>query len=304
MPQLIERAVGRTKQGGQARAIASLDAPTGRPTTLESQACEVADARQGAEAAVGPSADSGFNPPTFQIPYEKLRRQGFISPAHRGSRLAEEIRFIKRHLMKEMASDGRGRAHFERRVIMVTSARAGEGKSFVALNLALSFAMDEGIPALLIDADHTGSTASDLLGVPNAPGLIEGLVEPRMPLGALARKSEGLPFTFLPPGRSVPSATALFGGAGMAELLRDAGRLDPGGTIVVDAPPLLSTTEAMELALRAGNILVVVEAGATSDAAVRSALDLLEPRANVSLVLNKAPRFAAFGNGYAREAAN
>jgi protein-tyrosine kinase len=302
MPQLIERAIGQMEQRMQARG-GSADAQTPqtrRPPPAEPLDREAANAPRFEEAT---ARAAPAQPPTFQIPHAKLRRRGFISPTECGSTLSEEIRIVKRQLMKSMAFDRWDRAQPGGRIVMITSARAGEGKSFVALNLALSFAMDEGIAALLIDAGNNRSTAAELLGVPREPGLIEALVEPRAPLAALVRKSEGSSFAFLPPGRMVPSATALFGGEGMTELLQDALRLEPAGVIVVDAPPLLFATEAMELAQRAGQVLVVVEAEATSDAALRSALDLLAPCANVSLVLNKGPRFTAARFGTPRPAA-
>jgi Mrp family chromosome partitioning ATPase len=238
-------------------------------------------------------------PAAFSPPFKHLSRRGFITPNARRSRLSEEVRLVKRQLMRQMELDGNEREEADR-IIMVTSARPGEGKSFVALNLALSFAIDEHIPALLIDTDYARSTYDRLLHIPRSPGLIETLLDSSLSLGLVMRRAEGLPLAFVPPGGCVASATDLYAGPRMAALLREACRAHTRGVVIIDGPSLLSTTEALVLAPQAKQILLVVDADHTSKSAVQSALELLEPCKNVSLALNMVARGAAerFGSYY------
>lgn len=240
-------------------------------------------------------------PLAFPLPVKHLGQRGFITPKARRTRLSEEVRLVKHQLMRQMNLDGGGRRVEDAdHIIMVTSARPREGKSFVALNLALSFAIDEHIPALLIDADYARSGHDHLLRIPRSPGLIETLLDSSLSLASVTRRAEGLPFAFVPPGGSVASATDLYAGPRMAALLREACHANNRGVVIIDGPSLLSTTEAVVLAPQAKHILLVVDADHTSKSALRSALELLEPCKNVSLVLNMVARGAAerFGTYY------
>jgi protein-tyrosine kinase len=238
---------------------------------------------------------------SFTIARARLGRRGFITPETRRSRLSEEMRLLKHQLIRRVGAEGIGTpAALAGWTIMVTSARPREGKSFVALNLALSFLIDEHIPVLLIDADHAHSALDELLGIPRSPGLTDALRDETVSLASLVRRAEDLPLGVIPPGTNVASATDLYAGPRMDRLLTEACRSHPSGPVIIDAPPLLSVTEAMVLATMAAAVLLVVEAEFTTDVTLQSALELLEPCPNVSLVLNKAPRGATerFGSYY------
>lgn len=238
-------------------------------------------------------------PTSLSLPFKDLAKRGFITPNGRRSRLSEEVRLVKRQLMRQMELDDGGMPTTNR-TIVVTSARPGEGKSFVALNLALSFAIDERIPVLLVDADYARSACDDLLHVPRSPGLLETLLDNPVPLNAVIRRDAGLPFAYMPPGSSVASATNLYAGSRMAALLHDACEACDSRVVIVDGPSVLSTTEAIVLASQANDTLLVVDADHTSKSTLEAALDLLAPCKSVSLVLNMAARDAAehFGRYY------
>ena len=93
----------------------------------------------------------------IDIDFRRLESFGVFSPDHGTNRTTEEIRLIKRAVLANMttaeADDARNH-----NLIMVTSSRQGEGKSFVALNLALSLATETDKTVLLIDADASRSS--------------------------------------------------------------------------------------------------------------------------------------------------
>jgi exopolysaccharide/PEP-CTERM locus tyrosine autokinase len=223
----------------------------------------------------------------IRIDPAKLRDLGLAGPADRRSRLAEEMRLLKRRLIQRMnplASEAEGRTN----LVLVTSAVPGEGKSFIALNLALSFIADEHFDVLLIDADAMRPTILKMLGLPPSRGLSDLLMHPEMDPSEVLLRDPELRLSILPPGGEVSSATDLYGGPHMKDLVKRLGRAQPNRIVILDAPPVLATTEPIMLAHIVDQVLMVVEADRTAHSAIKSALDLLEPCDNVSLILNKA----------------
>jgi len=239
----------------------------------------------------GPETAPARRSTEVTIDLERLKAKGFITPDTRRSRLSEEIRLIKRRLMQRMslfATDKAGEAAESLgHVIMVTSARPEEGKSFLSLNLALSFIADEGYNVLLIDADILRPAILSTLGLKAKKGLVDILRDPKMEMADVLLRDHSLRLTLLPSGQPVASATELFGGPQMHQFVEKIARRYPDRVIIFDAPPVLASTEPLAIAQHVGQILFVVEANATSQRAVQSALELLEPCENISFVLNK-----------------
>lgn len=240
----------------------------------------------------------------FEIDFERLKTFGFISPDGRRSRVSEEFRLIKRRLMQRMSLNARtnrkqrGREH----VILVTSSRPSEGKSFIATNLALSIILDEGLNVMLVDADVARPSISNIFGLRNdLPGLTDLLLGQEGRLSDVLLRESNLPLSFLAAGGAVDSATDLFGGDDMRQLVTDIASRYTDRIIIFDAPPLLASTEPVALAEHAGQTVLVVDAERTSRTAIDSALDLLETDQNVNLVLNKTTvrnRTEQFGSYY------
>ena len=129
----------------------------------------------------------------------RLRELGLAGANDRRSRLAEEMRLLKRRLIQKMnplASEAEGRTN----LILVTSAVPGEGKSFISLNLALSFVADEHFDVLLIDADAMRPTILKMLGLPPTRGLADLLMHPEMDPSEVLLRDPELRLSILPPG--------------------------------------------------------------------------------------------------------
>ena len=101
---------------------------------------------------------------------EALRAGGYLPEEEKDRQFADHYRQIKRPLIhKALAGDAAARA--DPRVIMVTSALPGDGKTFTSINLALSMARERDISVLLVDADLPKPHVSEIFGLQQAPGL-------------------------------------------------------------------------------------------------------------------------------------
>jgi protein-tyrosine kinase len=290
---LIHRAV---QQSNAARR----ESPEAGPAR-ESAAVTEPDPPEAFAPRLAPAGRPALPYKEVRIDPAKLRELGLSGPRDRRSRLSEEMRLVKRRLIQKMnplASEAEGRTN----LILVTSAVPGEGKSFISLNLALSFVADEHFDVLLIDADAMRPTILKMLGLPPARGLSDLLMHPEMDPSEVLLRDPALRLTILPPGEEAPSATDLYGGPYMKDLVRRLGRSQPNRIVILDAPPVLATTEPIMLAHIVDQVLMVVEADRTAHSAIRTALDLLEPCDNVSMILNKAvgsKSVEQFGSYYA-----
>lgn len=232
----------------------------------------------------------------LEINFDALRAKGVFTPAAREEAQAFELRAIKRRLLRrigflqragrdkrQLAAAGRNR-----NIILLTSTRPSEGKSFVAVNLAMSLAQEEGIPVFLIDGDPARPRLRTYFDLGLDKGLTDLIGDPTLTLGQAALKATGLPLTFVGEGSKVPNATDLFGSLEAKRFFASLSALCPDGVVIIDAPPMLATTETIALARHADEVIFVVEADKTPQSAIASALDeLLELNPNVSLLLNR-----------------
>ncbi|MEP7209103.1 MAG: chromosome partitioning ATPase, partial [Casimicrobiaceae bacterium] len=98
-----------------------------------------------------PSGD-GRRSRLVELDLEALAAAGYLTPEGKRTQLADEFRVVKRPIIKN--AQGRGAGQIERgNRVMVTSALPGEGKTFCALNLAISIATEVDSTVLLVDAD-------------------------------------------------------------------------------------------------------------------------------------------------------
>jgi protein-tyrosine kinase len=236
-----------------------------------------------------------------RIPIEMLRARGFVTPDAAPTAISQEFRVIKRPLLTN--AFGRGAAAVKNgRRVMVTSAFAGEGKSFCAINLAMSIAAERDTYVLLVDADVAKPSIPRELGIESGPGLMDCLIDPSRNVGELVQPTNIERLSLLPAGRHHEQATELLASASMKELIEHLSDRYEDRIIIFDSPPLMMTTEARVLASYMGQIVMVVEAGVTPREAVTDALASIGSPEVVGMVLNKAreSRVARYeGYGYA-----
>ena len=221
-----------------------------------------------------------------EIDLVKLKEAGMITPDGERNQISEEFRVIKRPLITNAFN--RGASPIKNgNLVMVTSSFPGEGKSFSAINLAMSIAMERDHTVLLVDADVAKPSLPGFLGLRPSKGLMDLLLDENLKFSDVLIKTNVDKLNVLPAGRSHIHATELLASESMSRLLREMSQRYSDRIIIFDSPPLLATTESRTLASRMGQIVMVVEAGKTPQAAVKEALSQIDKCEVVGLLLNK-----------------
>jgi protein-tyrosine kinase len=269
--------------------------------------------REAAEAGslqpIEPSGDVLLDTPSdadiggFELVLDRGQLAGFgvAIPSAERSRTAEEFRLIKRNLMTAWAIGDRTNEGRFNRIIMVTSARPGEGKTFVALNLALAFSSEREIKALLVDIDtHVAARHSALktiLGFRKTKGMVDILAGTAQLEEVLIRTNiENL--LILPSGQGGPHVPELLSSNGMSTLLNELMRRFPDRFVIIDTPPCMISSDAATLAPLVGQIIFVVEAHRTQQEEIETSLSLLSACPRISLLLNKSEQASAHFGSY------
>jgi exopolysaccharide/PEP-CTERM locus tyrosine autokinase len=224
-----------------------------------------------------------------------------VTPNAPRSQVADEFRVIKRPLISNVKARG-ANVPANANLVMVTSAVAGEGKSFTAINLAMSIAAELDHTVMLVDADLARPSLPRMLGIEDGPGLLDlldGTAE--MPDVLLRTNVEKL--TLLRSGTPHTKATELLASEAMRRLVDELSQRYSDRIIVFDSPPLLLTTEARALAMYMGQIVFVVRAGKTLQNAVEHALATIEACPLRMMLLNqvraeKRGVYGEYGLGY------
>ncbi|WP_292044060.1 MULTISPECIES: XrtA-associated tyrosine autokinase [unclassified Massilia] len=221
-----------------------------------------------------------------ELDLAKMRASGMVTAAGGRTSLVEDFRIIKRPLLKRAFGERQPREN-PANLIMVTSSLPGEGKTYCAINLAMSIAMELDHTVLLVDADVARPSVLGTLGLPAQRGLMDLLVDDKLDVSDVLLRTNVDTLSILAAGTSTPRATELLASSTMANLVQEIANRYPDRVVIFDSPPLLLTSEARALASHMGQIVVVVEAQKTTQHAVGEALRQLEGCPNVNLIYNK-----------------
>lgn len=274
---LIERAAERLKRRGDTSLVEKAAAKiAGMPAATE------------AVAKAMPAQDAEPQRVSRQVTIDLTRLQlaNFVTPSGSRTRIGEEFRVIKRPLLlKAFASGSEAIEHGN--MIMVTSANPGEGKTFTAVNLAMSIASERDLHVLLVDADVQRPSALRMLGVPEEKGLLDVLADNGIPLADAILRTNIRNLSLMSAGSPSLATTELLASQKMAALMGEMAARYRDRIIIFDAPPVLASSEPSVLALHVGQILLVVEAGRTSRRALEETLGHIGRCNHISVVLNK-----------------
>ena len=256
--------------------------------------------RPSVDPGVGSGTESGVAKVTCHIDLERLERQGFVTPMTNRRASVKELQLLKRPLLKN--AFGQGAAVVEKgNLVMMTSALPGEGKTFLALNLAMSIALERDLTVLLIDSDVIKPALSNLLGLETESGLTDLLLDPNLKVADVIKSTNIDKLRVIPAGRRYVHSAELLASEEMHRLAVELSERYPNRIVIFDAPPQLATAEAGVLAQWVGQILVVVEEGRTPQRAVKDAIMHLDSQKVIGMVLNKSRGAYAqghYGYGY------
>jgi len=258
---------------------------------------------------VEPLAVSDFDepqPPTADIAAEQIAYHAwtpssasFPTLADRGKGV-EQFRSLRSRIYQ-------ARYEAPLKTILISSGMPSEGKSFIAANLAMNLARNTVNNILLIDGDLRRPTLHSLLGAPNTPGLSEYL-EGKAELGEiLQRDSSPIPsqdssvgntssLTFIPAGKCGDNSSELVANHRIDELIA---AVSPHyDWILIDSPPVLAVTDAVELAHAADAVLLIARGARTPfDVAQRTQAAFTNSRI-LGFVLNDVKEIKQRGYNY------
>ena len=307
---LIEQAAKRLEQLRQAGVELPEDRSPDVPRAPSARESDTAPRRQqvsrrdlsssGDAKQAAPSDATSSAAKRVELDLEAIAASGLLVPSQTRTLLASEFRVIKRPLIANAMNKGTTPIN-SGNLSMVTSALPGEGKSFTAINLAVSIAMEMDNTVMLVDADVARPTVLSMLGLPPAEGLLDVVMANSLEISGVLLRTNIEKLSILPSGTPHARATELLASDAMIRLLDDMAQRYPDRIIIFDSPPLLATTEARTLATHMGQIVVVVQAGETPQAAVKEALSTIRDCPLKMMVLNQAtqPVTERYGYGYA-----
>jgi exopolysaccharide/PEP-CTERM locus tyrosine autokinase len=279
---LVEQALKKMQEAS--RPGASNGPAAGRASqaepTVPGRSSETATYRALSTPPATPARKVAINPTA-------LRAAGLMPPEDRERHLSREYRQIKRPLVANAIGRGDAPRLPNGHLIMLASAMPGEGKTFTAINLALSMSIEKDVHVLLVDADVAKPHISRLLGVSDVPGLLDTLRDPSLDVESVILPTDVANLSLLPAGTRSEQATELLASARMEQVIRTIGRNDDQRIVIFDSPPLLLTTESHALTHVVGQIVVVVRAGQTSQQTLLDALSYVGEHPSVSLILNQ-----------------
>lgn len=270
------------------------------PENLEGDALESAfvDAADSAEPAESLAQREPWNEELahtgpgklVELDLRGLKDAGLVDPRSKEvNRTTEEFRRIKRPLLMNIRGEGASVVP-NANMIMVTSALAGEGKTFTSINLAMSIATEMDRTVLLVDADVAKPDVTARLGVAAEKGLIDVLLDDGLTLPDVLLRTDIPKLTLLPSGSRHVHSTELLASERMRQLTLELSSRYPDRIVIFDTPPLLLTSEARVLAGLMGQVVLVVEESITPQHVVKEAAESLQGNEIVGIVMNKGPR--------------
>lgn len=303
---IIEKALNKAKDEGQ---------KLNNATEFYSETGKIADTKSNTSdnkpvVSVNPTLSTINEQSTVKgmadIDWTRLKELGFVAPGDSNTLAVEEYRNIKRPLVTNAfgkGSEGITRAN----LILITSSLPGEGKTFTAINLALSIANERDKQVLLIDADVARPSISRVLGIKSEPGLIEYLDREDISFSDISLRTSMPGLHIIPAGKLHKHSTELLSSNKMILLAEELSNRYPDRLVIFDSPPLLAATQGEILAKLVGQVVLVIEAEKTMQSVVMESVDKLASCDVVLALFNKSKRnteggYYGYGYGYGQYA--
>lgn len=237
--------------------------------------------------------------PRLKLNFEVLAQARYLTPhlnpirSQPQTNLAKEYGFLKHWVLQNKklvepsltVTEGTSAAA---NLMVITSALPGEGKTFTSFNLAMSIATArDATSVLLIDGDLVGRSLTSLIGLADAPGLTDLLLDTRVNLREVIVHTNVPNLKVIPAGSAYPNAMDLLADEQMRDLTEELSTRYSNRIILFDTMPLLFNNQVLLLTSLMGIILVVVEEGKTPQKAIKEAISLLDQSKVIGMILNK-----------------
>ncbi len=155
-------------------------------------------------------------------------------------------------------------AYNSAKTILITSPVQGNGKTTIAVNLAISLSLS-GQKTILVDSDMRRPAVHTALGIDKSPGLSD-VIRSKKKAVDVTKPMDGTRLNVITSGNVPANVTEVVGSKRVAEILN--GLKDDFETIIVDAPPLV-ISDAYNLASKVDGIILVLEPGQTQEEQAR-----------------------------------
>ncbi|WP_083664427.1 chain length determinant protein tyrosine kinase EpsG [Herminiimonas arsenitoxidans] len=183
------------------------------------------------------------------------------------SKQVEALRALRSQLVMRWFGTGA-----QRSALAITSAEQGDGRSYIAANLAILFSQ-LGQRTLLIDADMRNPRQHQLFGIENRSGL-SAILSGRKGVADVQRIPSLMDLSVLPTGVLPPNPQELLGRAAFPQLLRDFG--NEFDVVLIDTPPDYDYADGQMAAARAGAALVVARKDISHTGAIGNLVDSMK----------------------------
>ena len=242
-----------------------------------------------------------FSGTRHPIDRDRLAEHGLIVPEGAVTALLEEFRIVKRQVLPQAAELRRKKAGPAAQRVLISSPHPGEGKTYCALNLALSIAAEKESEVLLVDADFAKPSVLSMLGLPGGRGLMDALMDETLDVADCVLGTDVPGLWVLPAGEDTNTDSEYLSSSRTKRVLDRLTQGAPQRIVIFDSPPALAASPAAELAKHVGQAIVIVRADRTGQGALDDAIKLLDGCPNVQLLLNGAqfsPSGRRFGSYY------
>jgi receptor protein-tyrosine kinase len=251
---------------------------------------------------ISSGVDTSLNDHELIIDKANLAERGFLIDNGTRKSIKDEFRQVKRTLLNN-AFGPISKTLSQSNLIMVSSSRPNEGKTFTAINLALSIALEQDKTVLLVDSDVLRPSITRELGIPDSNGLIEYLLDESTNVSDIIYHTNIDKLKLIPSGKPHHLSNELLASDKMAQLTKELSQRYPDRVVIFDCPPLLGITETLVLANLMGQAVIVVEESKTQIEDIKKATENLNADLAVGIVVNKSIRshkdiYGYYGYGY------
>lgn len=294
---LIQRAAKRLADQPVAETRPAVEQPAIRKEPLASAPAAPAPAARVERPEVPAPRTNGSAQPAVagshpvRLNLMRIRQSQIVTPDNTSSTTYNEFRAIKRKLIPLAKGSGVG-GQMVNNLFMVTSALPGEGKTFTAMNLAISLAAERNLNVILIDGDVVRSSLEAYFDGNNGRGLTELLNGKCQDVNEVMHRCVDVPnLRIIFAGKHDAGSPELLASKRMADISRDLATRYPDRIIIIDAPPVLAAAEPAALVAHMNHVIMVVAAQQPSRHHVEEALTRISAARSVMMLFNKSPQW-------------